>query len=191
MTGDKLVDPSMSPQMCVSYCDGKGYSMAGLESGDTCFCANQLDHNGSMNVVDFAKCLDRCAGSHYEWCGGGRNLRLYTKTGDASVDSLDYNYPPAGAKLTQVYTADGSSVPVVSAPSTGSNSGSNSNTTPSTGGSNTTYGPNNPPTCSRRSLLSKKRKRDMEKSERRTLEAAEFHAKRVAHNRHARGHRHK
>ena len=63
MNGDKLVDQSMSPQLCVSYCNGKGFSMAGLESGDTCFCANQLDHNGSMNVVDFGKCLDRCAGS--------------------------------------------------------------------------------------------------------------------------------
>ncbi|CCA66766.1 related to glyoxal oxidase precursor [Serendipita indica DSM 11827] len=33
MNGDKVVDQSMSPQMCVSHCNGKGFSLAGLGSG--------------------------------------------------------------------------------------------------------------------------------------------------------------
>ncbi|KIM21268.1 hypothetical protein M408DRAFT_333579 [Serendipita vermifera MAFF 305830] len=159
MNGDKLVDNSMSPRTCVAYCDGKGFSMAAVASGDTCFCANTLEHNASMNLVDFGKCLMPCAGSHYEWCGGGRNLRLYTKTGEASVDS-SYNYPPAGARLSQVYTSNGSSVPVVAPPTTGStgtttSTGSNDGNTSSDG--NTVYGPSNPPKCSRRALSRKRR----------------------------------
>lgn len=137
MNGDKVVDQSMSPQMCVSHCNGKGFSLAGLGSGDTCFCANQLDHNGHLTVVDMAKCLDRCSGSYYEWCGGGRNLRVWQKTGAISAAS-NYSYPPAGARLDRVYTADGSSVPVVSAPGS----------SPST-----IYGPNNPPQCPPRHAL--------------------------------------
>jgi hypothetical protein len=33
MNGDKVVDQYMTPQQCVKNCDGKGFSMAGLENG--------------------------------------------------------------------------------------------------------------------------------------------------------------
>ncbi|KAG8786722.1 hypothetical protein FRB91_001387 [Serendipita sp. 411] len=179
MNGDKLVDQSMNPQMCVSYCDGKGFSLAGIENGDTCFCANQLDHNGSMNVVDFGKCLVKCVGSYYEWCGGGRNLHLWQKTGGNSAAASNYSYPPAGARLSKVYTADGSSVPVVSPPNNGSgsiSSGSGSTSTGSSSSSGEEYGPNNPPRCPPRSVLKRRSKTSQ--------------AKRALHFRRTRGHHH-
>ncbi|KAG8809047.1 hypothetical protein FRC17_003637 [Serendipita sp. 399] len=184
MNGDRFVDQSMNPQMCVSYCDGKGFSLAGIENGDTCFCANQLDYNGSMNVVDFGKCLVKCKGSYYEWCGGGRNLRLWQKTGGNSfASSSEYSYPPAGARLSRVYTADGSSVPVVSPPSNGSVSTSGgSSSTPGGSGSTSNgwpgeaYGPNNPPQCPPRHVLRRRSKSSQ--------------AKRGVHLRHARRHHH-
>lgn len=181
MTGDQWVDESMDPQVCVSHCDSKGFSMAGLENGDTCFCSNQLEHNGSMSLVDFSQCLIKCAGSHYEWCGGGRNLRVYTKTGAASTN---YNYPPAGARLTQVYSADGSSVPAVNTPSTYNSGSNNSGSGSSSPSPSVTWGPNNPPKCTRRVRMMERKVDEL--TEREADEAAELKSKRTAHYHHRR-----
>ncbi|CAG8564533.1 12075_t:CDS:2 [Acaulospora colombiana] len=119
-------------------------------------CINEGDpYTNTMNgdkVVDQfmtpQQCVKNCndkgfsiAGleNDYEWCGGGRNLRIWTKRGDAAADSL-YEYPPAGSHLTTVYTTDGSTANI---------------------DGNSPYGPNNPPRCPpRRPKLAVKR--DME-----------------------------
>lgn len=41
----------------------------------------------------------------YEFCGGSRRIDLYKKTGDVATPVQGPVYPPAGAKLTQVFTA--------------------------------------------------------------------------------------
>lgn len=63
MNGDHYENSALVPKDCVDHCDEKGFSMAGLEGGNACFCANQLDYNGSTNIVPWSKCLDTCSGS--------------------------------------------------------------------------------------------------------------------------------
>ena len=41
----------------------------------------------------------------YEFCGGSRRIDLYKKTGNETTPAQGPVYPPAGAKLTRVFTA--------------------------------------------------------------------------------------
>lgn len=80
-----------------------------------------------MDLIDDAQCSWVCPGSRtflfhsadmragwltdgrfvqvYEFCGGSRRIDLYKKTGDVATPVQGPVYPPAGAKLTQVFTA--------------------------------------------------------------------------------------
>jgi len=107
MTGDKYVDPYMYPGLCVNHCNSKGFSLAGLEAGQECYCANALTNGGSMNLVAQSACSWVCPGSLYEFCGGSRKIDLYQKTSNSTGAITGPVYPPVGSKLPQVFTVGG------------------------------------------------------------------------------------
>ncbi|KAI0263607.1 WSC domain-containing protein [Gloeopeniophorella convolvens] len=81
-------------ESCVAACQAQGFSLAGLEFGDECWCGSELD-NGSVFVGDddgaqdgnFHQFLDdptcnmACGGNVTELCGGSDFLDLYNFTG--------------------------------------------------------------------------------------------------------------
>lgn len=61
----------MTIETCTAYCSKAGYSLAGLEYADECYCGNELRLGPSNN------CNMACSGNSAETCGGGNALSVY------------------------------------------------------------------------------------------------------------------
>ncbi|WWC68300.1 uncharacterized protein I206_102224 [Kwoniella pini CBS 10737] len=68
----------MTAEWCVSGCQAKNYSYAGIEYGSECWCANTLSST-STKQADSA-CNMLCPGNQREYCGAGSRLALYKST---------------------------------------------------------------------------------------------------------------
>ncbi|KLO15166.1 WSC-domain-containing protein, partial [Schizopora paradoxa] len=76
MTGDE----------CISYCGGKGYSFAGTEYSQQCFCSNSL--NTDASAADESSCNMACSGDATQACGGAGFINVYsTSSGGGSAPS--------------------------------------------------------------------------------------------------------
>ena len=73
---------AMSNEKCVSYCQSKGFSVAGTEYGGQCFCGNELV--GSEQLAE-SLCDAACEGDSADTCGGDWSLTLYSSTGSAPL----------------------------------------------------------------------------------------------------------
>jgi hypothetical protein len=69
---------AMTAEYCVSGCQQKGYSWAGMEYGQECWCGNALNAN-SAKVAD-GQCNMLCPGNKREYCGAGSRLAVYKAT---------------------------------------------------------------------------------------------------------------
>jgi hypothetical protein len=63
-------------ETCVNACAGKGYTVAGLESGTDCWCSSDI-RNGAAVVPD-SQCMSICAGTNAELCGGSWTVAVYS-----------------------------------------------------------------------------------------------------------------
>ncbi|KAJ7293964.1 hypothetical protein C8J57DRAFT_1270464 [Mycena rebaudengoi] len=70
---------SNTPATCQSTCASKGFSMAGVENGNECYCANSFS-GGNPTVVSTSDCSVACSGNSSAKCGGGWRLQVYTST---------------------------------------------------------------------------------------------------------------
>merc|ERR550519_2537801 len=67
-----------SPSSCMSRCASLGYSYAGVEYGDECFCGNTPPL--ASTIVESEECDEPCTGDASAICGGSWNMNVY-KTG--------------------------------------------------------------------------------------------------------------
>lgn len=56
-------NPQMTNAMCASFCDSKGFTYAGAEFGDECYCGNSFTNGANGSVVTWSDCSSRCAGN--------------------------------------------------------------------------------------------------------------------------------
>ena len=74
LASTSLVEPNMTVEACVGYCNNKGGNYAGVEYSDECYCGSGLIHGcGSAS----SGCGMLCAGNQYEICGGPNRLNVY------------------------------------------------------------------------------------------------------------------
>ena len=59
----------MSVGLCTTFCSGKGYSMAGLEDGNQCWCDNTM-HVANGAGVASGLCNMPCSSNGKDICGG-------------------------------------------------------------------------------------------------------------------------
>ncbi|KAK0519416.1 hypothetical protein OC842_007464, partial [Tilletia horrida] len=73
-----ILDPGspVTVENCVATCKSNGYSIAGVENGQECWCGNGLAL-GSAQVND-SQCATTCAGNSFEICGGPLLLSAYS-----------------------------------------------------------------------------------------------------------------
>ena len=71
---------NMSIANCVNACKAAGYSLAGLEYSQECYCDNLLKNGGSC-ALDQTTCNMPCKGNSAETCGGPNRLNLYGVSG--------------------------------------------------------------------------------------------------------------
>ncbi|KAI0330773.1 WSC-domain-containing protein [Cubamyces sp. BRFM 1775] len=76
--------PNMSKDVCASFCASHGYTLAGAEFGDECYCDNALRNGATGAVLEWDQCANRCAGNEYENCGGSSKLTLMSHGGSVA-----------------------------------------------------------------------------------------------------------
>ncbi|ODO07533.1 glucan endo-1,3-alpha-glucosidase agn1 [Cryptococcus wingfieldii CBS 7118] len=77
LQGFAFSSSSLTPLLCVNECTKLGYTMAGTEFGDECYCANSYSGNGG-GLADDSTCGMGCGGDSSETCGTTWYLNLYT-----------------------------------------------------------------------------------------------------------------
>jgi hypothetical protein len=107
------VSSPFSRESCIAACDSAGYSYAGVENGNECYCSNTVASTG-LKTSD-ADCLIPCAGNDAQSCGGGWRVNIFQKEDHATL-----NWPPSGWSSLGCYT-DSSTRTLVGSSSTFNN----------------------------------------------------------------------
>ncbi|KAM0332583.1 hypothetical protein ACHAQA_002867 [Verticillium albo-atrum] len=75
LTGASRVSADMTNEICTAFCASRGFSYAGTEWYQECFCGNALAAGGVIaNELD---CSTPCGGDATQPCGGANRLTLY------------------------------------------------------------------------------------------------------------------
>jgi hypothetical protein len=82
--GDSFRDAAMTVEKCVNFCAGKGFTFAGLEFANECYCDNSLPADRAPIPGVLGNCNMACAGDTTEYCGGGARLSIYQKCSSSS-----------------------------------------------------------------------------------------------------------
>ncbi|KAL9096053.1 MAG: hypothetical protein Q9165_001575 [Trypethelium subeluteriae] len=85
LSGASTSDKNMTIESCLAYCSGKGYSLAGIEYGDECYCDNSIPQDQAPVKGQWGGCYMPCAGDATETCGAGDALSLYKKCGSGTA----------------------------------------------------------------------------------------------------------
>lgn len=78
LTGGYGTTNSLTPAMCASACQARGFNYAGTEYANECWCGSSLSAPTSTN------CNMPCAGDSTQMCGGSWALNAYQFTGSGS-----------------------------------------------------------------------------------------------------------
>ncbi|WVQ81577.1 hypothetical protein IAT38_003701 [Cryptococcus sp. DSM 104549] len=97
----------MSPEKCIAFCSGKGYSIAGIEYSTECYCGAD---GTSLAALGSDKCSMDCNGIDYSkgYCGGPGALTIYQEGGEAPAGSVTSAASSAAASATGSATGSGS-----------------------------------------------------------------------------------
>ena len=108
----------MTIELCVAACKAAGFSLAGVEYSQECWCDNMFNNGGGPAPDGSVGCNMPCTGNALEICGGSNRLDVYQDLGYVPVS----NPTLPGYKYQGCYNepADGSRA--LSASSTASNS---------------------------------------------------------------------
>ena len=63
LVGASTTSPNMTRAMCVSFCQNKGFGLAGVEYSDECYCDNEMRNGASNTTVMWNECTNHCAGN--------------------------------------------------------------------------------------------------------------------------------
>ncbi|WWC67290.1 uncharacterized protein I206_101198 [Kwoniella pini CBS 10737] len=74
LTGYSFATSSMTQELCMSTCQAKGFSLAGIEYASECYCGNAFT-TGAVPATD--NCNMVCSGNKLETCGGPNRLTTF------------------------------------------------------------------------------------------------------------------
>lgn len=77
---------AMTVEVCLDACQAAGYSLAGVEYSQECYCGDAFQFGGAPATDG---CTMACKGNSAELCGGSNRLNAYTFAGSVTT-------PPAG-----------------------------------------------------------------------------------------------
>ncbi|KAL7269705.1 hypothetical protein RUND412_007620 [Rhizina undulata] len=82
----------MTVPKCIDYCVGKGFTYAGLEYSNECYCGNSIT---SDHIQAVSKCSIPCAGESNQICGDAQRLSVYRKSTSqpSSVSAMTISSP--------------------------------------------------------------------------------------------------
>ncbi|KAI7553806.1 WSC-domain-containing protein [Hortaea werneckii] len=90
LTGGFTWSDDMTVQHCIDYCKGEGFSLAGLEFANQCYCGNDYANQAAApDPKILGNCWQPCAGNDQEVCGGSGALSVYKSCdGDACSNAV-------------------------------------------------------------------------------------------------------
>ncbi|KAF4975873.1 hypothetical protein FZEAL_7396 [Fusarium zealandicum] len=72
---DRIADTvGMTNEKCVEFCQAGGYTYAGTEYSQECYCGNTI--NGD-SLPDISQCSMQCRGNIFSYCGAGNRLSVW------------------------------------------------------------------------------------------------------------------
>ncbi|KAJ7792251.1 glyoxal oxidase N-terminus-domain-containing protein [Mycena olivaceomarginata] len=97
LAGYSFSSASLTVESCISTCKSRGFSYAGMEHADECYCGTGY----SVPAVKAPEtdCSMACAGSASEVCGSGFRLSVYTS--DPAGSNSNLVLPPYWGKTSQ------------------------------------------------------------------------------------------
>ncbi len=101
----------MTPKMCLDRCAAYGYTAAGLEYGEECYCgdpANMATHGSTFRPE--AECGIVCAGDATAICGGLGRLSTYFWTG---TPPYSWDFPTDYRAGQYQFLANGVNIPLI------------------------------------------------------------------------------
>ncbi|KZV98398.1 WSC-domain-containing protein [Exidia glandulosa HHB12029] len=110
---DVFTNGAMTVDTCTAHCKSKGFSFAGLEWAQECWCGNSLDQSTIGNYA----CDMECQGDAGQFCGASQRLAVYKAGNYSPPPAATFTVAPAPpAAPTTFTTKPTSSAPA--APST-------------------------------------------------------------------------
>lgn len=91
LTGASTSSESMTVATCVSFCENKGHSLAGLEYASECYCGDEYssaDRAPQSGVL--GACAQPCSGDEGEVCGAAGALSVYRKCEGGGCANAEY-----------------------------------------------------------------------------------------------------
>ncbi|CAK5265078.1 unnamed protein product [Mycena citricolor] len=117
--------PDLTPTSCQSRCAANGYTMAGVENGNECYCGNSFT-GGKPAVAAASDCSTACNGNTGLKCGGGWRIQVYTLTAGGTATATTTTTAAAGSTATSWSLANAclvdTSARILSSPQGGSTS---------------------------------------------------------------------
>ncbi|KAK4952659.1 hypothetical protein LTR10_009465 [Elasticomyces elasticus] len=78
LQADSTSSDDMTVETCIKYCKDKGYSLAGLEFANQCYCDNKYNGDSTGPLANIlGNCWQPCAGNADQVCGGSGALSVY------------------------------------------------------------------------------------------------------------------
>lgn len=75
LTRPAPISGGVTVEKCTAACQRFGYSHAGVEFGDECFCGNSIQSSGQLTAAN--ECYMRCSGDTAELCGAPDRIHIY------------------------------------------------------------------------------------------------------------------
>ncbi|KJE05540.1 transmembrane receptor [Cryptococcus gattii NT-10] len=94
LTNNSWTSTSLTPLTCINGCSELGYSYAGLEGGNTCYCGSQV--SSTVTVLPASQCQTACTGNSSDSCGGTQAMDLYTMAAATDTPATIKASHPAG-----------------------------------------------------------------------------------------------
>ena len=121
LTGPSQASNNMTVEICVDFCSSQGYSVAGTEYVNQCYCGNSIPSAAAPVTGLVGACTDKCAGDDTEYCGGYGAISLYEKCG-STCENAGVGAPSGSTASSGSSSAGASSSAVAPASSSGGSS---------------------------------------------------------------------
>lgn len=122
LTGPSQSSANMTVETCVDFCSNQGYSIAGTEYVNQCYCGNSIPSSAAPVVGLVGACTDLCAGDNTEYCGGYGAISLYEKCG-STCQNAGIGIPASSAAAAPASSSGTTSSVAVAASAASSSSG--------------------------------------------------------------------
>lgn len=73
LNGASMTSDTLTPLSCTNFCKEKGFTGAGMEYANQCYCGTV-----PSNATTSSNCNMACSGDQTALCGGGNALTIYT-----------------------------------------------------------------------------------------------------------------